>query len=90
MCARPSSMKRPSSSEKSALGRLFPACRKTKGRGRGMVDEDDEDAQLLADEDDGGERAGHRLQVSLLRCAGEDRARGKTVSGGRPARGLRL
>ena len=29
-----------------------------------MVDEDDEDAQLLADEDEGGERAGHRLQVS--------------------------
>ena len=32
-----------------------------------MVDEDDEDAQLLADEDEGGERAGHRLQVSKRR-----------------------
>lgn len=28
-----------------------------------MRDEDDEDEELLRDEEDGGERAGHRLQV---------------------------
>jgi hypothetical protein len=34
----------------------------SRGRRAGH-DEDDEDAELLRDEDDGGERAGHRLQV---------------------------
>ena len=34
-----------------------------KGKGRRARDEADEDAELLRDEDDGGERAGHRLQV---------------------------
>ena len=47
-----------------------------KGRGRGAVDEDDEDAQLLADEDDGGERAGHRLQVRIRGCAVQDLLKG--------------
>ncbi|GAX78211.1 hypothetical protein CEUSTIGMA_g5653.t1 [Chlamydomonas eustigma] len=35
----------------------------SKSRGRGNRDEDDEDAELLRDEEDGGERAGHRLQI---------------------------
>ncbi len=41
-----------------------PSHSKGKGKGgRGHKMEDDEDAELLRDEEDGGERAGHRLQV---------------------------
>ena len=47
-----------------------PLSKAAKGRGRGAIDEDDEDAQLLADEDEGGERAGHRLQARGLGMSG--------------------
>ncbi|EFJ50690.1 hypothetical protein VOLCADRAFT_80059 [Volvox carteri f. nagariensis] len=37
--------------------------KKAKAKGRGTRKEEDEDAELLKDEDDGGVNAGHRLQV---------------------------
>jgi SNF2 family DNA or RNA helicase len=39
-----------------------PLSSKPVKRGRGQRDESDEDAELLRDEEDDGERAGHRLQ----------------------------